>query len=227
MPEGMLAQAAQNAAQVPLPGQQNQPAPGGEVAPPAGGPVPPPGAEATLPPVVSNNSAPDNAQAYQGEEIDIGSEPATPREEKEYQRVSEAMNKVLYQEDNIVDSIMQQLDPEDKIGSTTKATALLIQQLDEQIDMDEIVIPQITMDAVDAVTELAESRFNVQFSEQETQATLGATWEAVMGMFGVDEQDYQQLMQQNEPQIDAIKKSHKGFLAQGKAVSKPGGQRNG
>lgn len=214
---GMLAQAAAAAGQVPDPAAQQQAQPG----PPAGSAVGMPDAQQIQPPMspVPGPHAdlmPEEGQGYQPEaDAAVKTEAATEGEEREYKRVSNALDKVLYEEDNLVDSVMQQLDPRDKIGSTTKATALLIQQLDKRVDMDEIVIPQITMDAVDAVSELAENRFDMQFSEQDLQATLGATWESVMAMFGVDQNELNRFMEGYRGQGNAMKKAYNGFLGQG------------
>jgi len=163
---------------------------------------------------------PGEGAAYQGEDISMQEEPATAREQAEYERAVKAMERILYEEDRLADAIMKQIDPNDKVSSTTKATALLIQQLDEKIDMDETIIPQVTMDAVDTVTELAEARYGIPFSEQETQATMGATWESVMAMFGVDEQDYNALRSQfSDEDMGKLRTSHQGFLSQGSPVA--------
>lgn len=244
---GMLTAAAQNAAAVPPP--QGAAPPGGAPpgGPPPGAPTPgglpggamqqnvgggagpPPGTVVPGDTMEAPMGMPTQGPAYQGEEVDIGSEEATQREQQEYERVVKAMEKILYEEDNLVDAVMQQLNPEDKISSTTKATTLFIQQVDERLDMDEIVIPQITQDAVEMITELAEQRFGQEFSEQEMQATLGATWEGVMAMFGVDQQEHQQLLQGlSAESIPALQKSQDGFIAQGQpkpsVLSGPAGQ---
>lgn len=240
--QGMLSRAAQNAAQVPAPGGAP---PGG--APPTGGPaqpatpvapgtpVPPPqagqlgqaggmdtvGPGSPMPGLPIN--MPGEGPAYQGEDISMEEEAATPREQAEYERAVKAMERILYSEDRLADAVMKQIDPNDKVSSTTKATALLIQQLDEKIDMDETVIPQVTMDAVDTVTELAEARFGMEFNEQELQATMGATWESVMAMFGVDESDYAQLRASlTDEDIGKLRTSHQGFLSQGTPVPQEG-----
>jgi hypothetical protein len=166
---------------------------------------------------------PGEGPAYQGEEMSMAEEPSTPREQAEYERAIKAMERILYAEDRLADSIMQQIDPNDKVGSTTKATALLIQQLDEKIDMDEAIISQVTMDAVDTVTELVEARYGINFSEQEVQATLGATWESVMAMFGVDEDDYNALQATlQEGDMAKLRTSYDGFLNQGTPVQQGG-----
>lgn len=225
---GMLAQAAQAASQVPPPGSGGgSPVQGGQDIPG----MPQPSPDQTLPPEAAAQGIPgqpvdvmpESGQAYQGEDVDIGEEPATAAEEKEYKRVHSALQKVLYQQDTIADAVMKQLDPNDKISTTTKAATLLVQQLDEKLDMDEVVIPQITMDAVDVVAELAENRYGITYSEQDKTAALGATWEGVMAIFGVDEREYNQMIDEYGPQMDKIQKSYDGFLAQGKPAPKPGG----
>lgn len=242
MANGMLSQAAQAAGQVPPPGgapggappggappgTQGQPAmpvdPGAPVPPPQAGQLGQPGGRDTVGPGSPMPGMPINmpgeGPAYQGEEISMEEEPATGREQAEYERAVKAMERILYGEDRLADAVMKQIDPNDKVSSTTKATALLIQQLDEKIDLDEIIIPQLTMDAVDTITELAEARYGIPFSEQETQATMGATWESVMAMFGVDEDDYNQLRSQfSNEDMDKLRASHQGFLGQGSPVA--------
>jgi hypothetical protein len=143
----------------------------------------------------------------------FGEEEATPREDKEYERALAALEHILYENDEISNSIMEQIDPNDKIGTTTKASILALNQLDDQIDLDEIVIPQITQDVVDRISELAENRYGMEYEERELQATLGATWEGVMEMFGVDEDDYHQLAGSfDEGQLSTLEKQQEGFL---------------
>lgn len=219
---GMLQQAAQQAAQVPPPAALQQPAPGA-AAPQA--PVPGGGAEPSVPaggfvekeppgsPVPGQQVATPTGAAGE-EDFDYGMEDATPRENKEYERALAALEKILYESDEIGNSIMAQIDPNDKIGTTTKASILTVNQLDDQIDLDEIVIPQITQDVVDRISELAENRFGMEYDERELQATLGATWEGVMEMFGVDEADFQQLAGSfDEGQLGTLEKQHEGFLS--------------
>ncbi len=231
---GMLAQAAQAASQVPPPGGGQQPGQGGPPQVQGGQDIPgmpQPSPDQTIPPDAAAQGVPGQAvdvmpetgKAYQGEDVTLGKEDATESEEKEYQRVHDAMVKVMYEQDSIADAVMKQLDPNDKISTTTKAATLLVQQLDEKLDMDEVVIPQITQDAVEMVSELAESRYGLTYSEQDMTAALGATWEGVMAIFGVDEREYEQMIEEYGPQLDKLQKSYDGFLAQGEAAPKPAG----
>jgi len=214
---GMLAQAAQAAAAVPNPMQQQQsqeqPAPPTPTGMPPGPVEQAQGASGEIPQAA--DIMPESGPAYEPTST-VGDEEPTDRERREYERVAGAMQRALYEEDSIADAVMKQLDPNDKISTAIKASALLVQQIDEKLDMDEIIIPQITMDAVSMITELAENRFGIQFSAQDEQAVLGATWEGVMAMFGVNERDYNELMQEYGGQLDSLQTDYDGFLAQGK-----------
>jgi hypothetical protein len=140
-------------------------------------------------------------------------EPATAEEEEELVRAREALERILYDSDELSNSLMGQIDPEDKIGSTTKATVLLIGQIDDKIDLDEAVIAPFTMEAVDRLTELAEAKHGFEYSERELQATLGATWEGVMSMFGVDQNEYDRFVSGiGEGEMSQLKTQHEGFL---------------
>jgi len=140
-------------------------------------------------------------------------EEASAAEEEELVRAREALERILYDSDELSNSLMGQINAEDKIGTTTKATVLLINQIDDKIDLDESIIAPFTMEAVDRLAELAETRHGFEYSEQELQATLGATWEGVMTMFGVDENDYKRFVSGiGEEQMGQLKTQHEGFL---------------
>ena len=240
--QGALTRAAQAAQAVPPPGAgapPGAPAAGGPAQPPgspgvgAGGPVPagPPPAGGplgqsaeppTLPPdsdIPGQHVSRPGAQGYQAEGIDIPEEAASPEENAEYERVRSALDRVLFEEDAIADDIITQLDRNDPVSTITKATALVIQNLDDKVDMDEIVIPQITIDAVDSVIELAENRFGNELDMPTSEAILGATWEAVMAMFGMDAQQVEQLQTEYSDQLPQMSKAHYGFLGE----AQPGG----
>lgn len=144
-----------------------------------------------------------------------GEQEATPEEEAEYKRSLEALHTVLYANEGTSQAVVDMLQPEDKIGSTVKAGVMLIQQLDEKIDMDESVIAQITMDAADRLIEMGERAKGMQYSEKEAQAVLGATWEGVMDLFGVDEGSYEELTQgMSDKEIGSYEKEYKGYLGE-------------
>jgi len=124
----------------------------------------------------------------------MNEEQATPGEQAEYERAMRALAMVLYQNDKIAAAMVDQIVPDDKIGSTTKASLLLIQQLDEKLQMDESVVAQISVEVVERLTELAEARHNMQYGERELQVIMGAVWEGVQEMFGMEQTDAEALI---------------------------------
>lgn len=120
-------------------------------------------------------------------------EQATAAEQKDYERAMRALTKILYLDDKTSSDIADMLTPEDKIGSIVKASILLVSQLDDKIDMTETIIPQITLEVVARVSEMGEAQYEdeMMLTEKEAQAALGATWEGIMEIYGVDAEGVQ------------------------------------
>jgi len=118
---------------------------------------------------------------------------ATEDEQREYERAMNALGKVLYENEKTSDAIVKQLDPGEKVGGVAKASMLVLTQIDEKLDIDEVVIPQLAQDIVDRVIDLYENVNGDEFSEQEATAAMGATWEGLMEAYGIDEADYAEL----------------------------------
>jgi hypothetical protein len=205
-----LAEAAA-AAGAPGPQQQQQPgpaqpAPGG--AAPAGPPQPAPGGPA---PAGAQQVDP-TAPAVKGK-MPFPEEQANPEEQAEYERAMKALSRVLYANNKTASAIVNQIDPNDKIGSTTKASILLLQQLDEKIQMDEVVVPEVTREATSRVMELAETRYGIEYGGREAQVILGSVWEGVQQMFGADPQEMQNTVDQLGPEgMQNLAKQHEAFL---------------
>lgn len=144
--------------------------------------APPPEAEAEA-------AAANEGPGFQGEQ-------ASAVEQREYERALAGLYKVLYEDDRTHQAVLRGLKstPFNKVEPITKTSLLLIQQLDEKVDLDEAVVAQITGDTVDRLIEMAEVRYKAEYSDLDAQRALGATWEGVMMMFGVDEQDFKQTM---------------------------------
>lgn len=119
--------------------------------------------------------------------------PATEDEQREYERAMGALSKILYEDERTSASIVRQLTPEEKIGSVAKASMLTITQLDQKLDFDESIIAEFTQDVVDRIIDLYENVHSEEFSDQEMKQALGATWEGIMEVYGVDEEDYAEL----------------------------------
>lgn len=107
----------------------------------------------------------------------------TPEEQAEYERVSGAMHTMLYTNEKVPQSIVDQIVPEEKVGSVIKISLTFIQELDKKIDMDEEVVAQITTDLVEEVLQIAEAGGH-EFSQQEAEQALMAVYEQVQAMFG-------------------------------------------
>jgi hypothetical protein len=136
-----------------------------------------------------------NASAVEGHmPPGMNEEQATPGEQAEYERAMKALAQVLYQNDKMAAAMVDQIIPDDKIGSTTKASLMLIQQMDEKLQMDESIVAQFSVEVVERLTELAEARHNMEYGDRELQVIMGAVWEGVQQMFGMEQQDAEALM---------------------------------
>ncbi len=138
---------------------------------------------------------------------------ATSGEQAEYDRAMDALGQVLYSNEKISNSIVDQIDPEDPVGSTAKVSMLLIQQLDQKVDLDEVVVADITQETVSRIMELAEARHGIEYDDRDAQAILGATWEGVSEMFGVDEADHAELVNSvGSERLGPLKAQHEAAL---------------
>jgi hypothetical protein len=143
------------------------------------------------------------------------SEPASEDEQKEYERATTALSRVLYEDDNTSQALLDALHPEDKVGSVAQTALLLFKQLDEKVDFDEAVIPQVTMDIVDRLVDLGEQGKGLTFTDEEVQGALGATWEGVMQMFetGTSPEDLEEATQgMTDDEINEQVATYKGYL---------------
>jgi hypothetical protein len=140
---------------------------------------------------------------------------ATPEEQQDYERATQVLSKVLYEDERTSEAVLKQLQPQEKIGSVAKTSMMVIKQIDEKIDLDEVIIPQFTQDVVDRVVDLYENAHGDEFSEQETQAVLGSAWEGVMEMFGVDEESYAELTAgMSQEEFGSYEQQYKQFLGE-------------
>jgi len=141
-------------------------------------------------------------------------EDATPDEQEEYQRATELLSRVMYEDVNTSTAIIDSLHPENKVGSVAQTALLLVRQIDEKADLDEAVIPQLTMDIVDRLIDLGEQTKQMTFTDQEAQGALGAAWEGVMQHFGAgDAADFEEATQGlSDDDLKSQVSSYKGFL---------------
>ena len=124
----------------------------------------------------------------------VSEEAATPEEQAEYERAVGALYAMLYTNEGTSKAVLDMIQPNNKVDSIAKAAVLIIQQLDDKLDLDEAVIPQLVMDVPDELIEIGERAKGMTFSDGELQAILGATQELTMQVFDVDAKKAQQLV---------------------------------
>ncbi len=241
MPQHMLQQAQQSlerAQQLDL----NPPPP--QVGPPQTGPPagPSPGlqpgmAAGTVPPPAMPQEAlpPEPPPVMPGDTprpgtvVDAGTppsgHPASATEQREYVKAMEALYQVLYSDSKTSRAIVQGLEstPDNKVEPIAKMGITLIAQLDEQIDLDEAVVAEVTAETVERLIEMAEVRYKADYSDLEMQRALGATWEGVMLMFGVDEDNFSKFAEGlSQKDILRSKQVYAGALGEEPAAPPPG-----
>jgi hypothetical protein len=161
----------------------------------------------------SNGVAAARAAADDTPNADAPEEQASPEEQKEYERAMDAVSTVLYKNQGTSEAIADMLQPEDKISSVVQATMLTLHQIDAQLDLDETVIPQVMSDIADMVMDMGEQVKGMTFSDKEAQAVLGATWEATMQMYGVDEDAYHNFTSGlDDKKLSGYEQKYKEFL---------------
>jgi hypothetical protein len=145
--------------------------------------------------------------------ITVG-EPATEEDQAEYQRATDMLSRVLYEDMKTSTAVIDALQPENKVGSVAQAAMLVMKSLDEKADLDENVIPQMTMDVVDRLIDLGEQTKGMQFSDDEAKNALGAAWEGVMQMYGEgDANDFAEMTQDmSDEELKGQTDSYKQFL---------------
>lgn len=143
------------------------------------------------------------------------SEAATPEEQQEYDKAMDALYMVLYQNEKTSQAVEDQLNAEDKVGSVVRAGLLVIKALDQKIQMDEAVIPQMTREVADSLVEMAEAKGIPPFTDGEAKAVLGAMWEGVMQVFGFDEEQAKELTEGMSPEeLQQSEDQYQQFLSE-------------
>jgi len=143
-------------------------------------------------------------------------EDASAEEQKEYERAIRAMAKVLYGNDKTANSIVDQIRPDDLVGSTAKVSMLFIKELDRKINMDQMVVAEVTRESVERIAELAEARHRVEYKAQDMEQVLGSTWEGVQSMFGNEGggESFQQTVNQMNPNdLETLQAQNSQILA--------------
>jgi hypothetical protein len=219
--EEMHKQAAQQSQQQP---QEQPPAqPGGPPAVEAQPQGLPPGQNVSADIDMANPEEPLHVAAKGQYEADLRGEEETPNvtndEQAEYQRVAEGMGDMLYRDDKMSNAVEQMLNPDDKMGSTIQAGVILMQQLDDRLDMDGLVVSQVTQDMSNGLMEIGEAK-GLQFTPREMQQVTAGIWEGVMAVWGGEDEtmneDYATVTEGMAPEeIEEAKASYQQLLNEG------------
>lgn len=146
---------------------------------------------------------------------EFGEEPATPEEQQSYEEAMEMIMQMLYVDDKTSATIMDMIQPNAKVDSIVKASVLIIQQVDQKLDLDQAVIPELVMDVPDRLIELAETGKGMTFNDGELKAILGATQEMVMQVVDVDAGEARRMMDNLTPQQKAkAERDYKQMLSE-------------
>jgi hypothetical protein len=127
-----------------------------------------------------------------------------------------AVARILYSNDSSAQGIVDQINPDDKVSTTSKVGMLFIKELDRKINMDENVIAEVTRESVGRIAELAEARHGVKYERTDMEKIIGATWEGVQMMYGSDErvsQEFTQTVRSMPPEtLQALEKQNSQIL---------------
>jgi len=130
-------------------------------------------------------------------------EPASDEEQQSYEEAIKMLYKMMYVDDKTSATVVDMLQPGAKVDSIVKASVLIIQQIDEKLDLEAAVIPQLVMEVPDMLIELAERAKQMTFSDGELKAILGSTQEMVMQVIDVDAGEARRLMDSISPEQKA------------------------
>lgn len=126
--------------------------------------------------------------------------PASPEEQKEYERAMGAMYTALYKNPQVGKAVIDHIQPTAKVDSTAKACILFYTQLDSKLNFDTSIIQEFTQDLVQNIIDFAERAKKLQYNEKEYQAILGSTYEGVLDLYGVSKEDAQEFLASRPPE---------------------------
>lgn len=123
---------------------------------------------------------------------------ATPEEQAEYERAQGGLSKILYENVDTSGAVIDMLQPEAKVESVTQAAVMTITNLDKQMDLNENVFAELTRETVDRIVDLGEQTKGIVYTDDDVRKALGATWEAILNIYGdpdTAQQDLEELTQ--------------------------------
>jgi len=217
---GVMSEMHQQAAQQQQapPAQEEQQAPQQQAAPP-GMPVENVSSDMAM----ANPEEPLHMAAKGQYQADLDGQEEEPNvtndEQAEYERVAEGMGDILYRDEKMSAAVEQSINADDKMGSTIQTGISLMKALDDRMDIDGIVVGQITQDLAGALMELGEAK-GIQYTPRESQQILAGIWQGSMFLFAGESdamaQDYATVTEgMGQEEIDEGNASYEALLAEG------------
>lgn len=133
----------------------------------------------------------DDSAAGPGSTSDLQQVPMSPGLKEEYDRANELLVKSLYGSpgDALAQAVLKGIlpDPQHKIRSVVHVSLMLTTQLHKKLgDFPPQLVMPFAKDVVAHVMDLGQEVKGLKYSEQESVAILGATYEGLMRIFGVN-----------------------------------------
>ncbi len=107
----------------------------------------------------------------------------------EIERGLQAITQVLYKNAETADAFTNMINPRDPVGSLVQAAMQLITQFDNQLNLPERVMAALAVIGAGELIEIAEAAHGITLDEKQQQQVVMATWEGLLGAYGVDGED--------------------------------------
>lgn len=131
---------------------------------------------------VAGEETPSNADSDEASES--GDSGLSDTQLQEYQRASQLLHTILYQNENTGRAVLAQIQPEDKVASVARAAVLIIQQIDKRLNLSDAIIPLMVITVVDRLLEMADRVKKTKYTPEESAAVVAATTNGVKALFG-------------------------------------------
>lgn len=123
-----------------------------------------------------------------------GAEDATPEEQQAYESGLAAVSKILHEDDKSSESVLNMLRQGKPQSGVVTATAMILAEVDRQLDVPETVILELVADILDQVIELGSAAGIFEMSDQEIKQAYLVAVKEILAAYGMEEGDVEELM---------------------------------
>lgn len=132
----------------------------------------------------------ENTPAGAGSNTDLQQVPMSPGLKDEYDQANQLLTQLLYQsgDDKLAGGVLQGLMSQGpaKIKNTAMVSLQIVTQIHKKLSLPPQLILPFAKDVVTHVMDLGQQVKQIQYSDQESTAILGAVYEGAMRIFGVN-----------------------------------------